>query len=246
MRVSSPTATTAWTSRSRPTLRSCTRTTTRRWRTRPPRSGPRCGRRGRPAAARACPARADGRHLGVRHHPRPASRGDGQRGAGRAGRDRRSRRRRRPGRHRHARGQHQRGTRQMLGDQVADAVRVVNHDARDTASLAWAGCSGPAFPSGSNHEWTDAEVRITTGFVEPDFFAGFSGGPKMVAPGLAGLETVLVLHDARRIGDSAATWGVTVGNPVHDDVRAIAQATASRTRGRGAEPGQADRGRVRR
>ena len=62
-------------------------------------------------------------------------------------------------------------------------------------------------------------MRITTGFVEPHFFAGFSGGPKMVAPGLAGLETVLALHDARRIGDPDATWGVTVGNPVHDAVR---------------------------
>ncbi len=61
--------------------------------------------------------------------------------------------------------------------------------------------------------------------MEPHFFAGFSGGPKMVAPGLAGLDTVLVLHDARRIGDPAATWGITVGNPVHDDVRAIAQGT---------------------
>jgi nickel-dependent lactate racemase len=56
-------------------------------------------------------------------------------------------------------------------------------------------------------------------FVEPHFFAGFSGGPKMVAPGLAGLETVMVLHDVHRIGHPLATWGVTEGNPVHDDVR---------------------------
>jgi lactate racemase len=65
-------------------------------------------------------------------------------------------------------------------------------------------------------------VKITTGFVEPHFFAGFSGGPKMVAPGLAGLDTVLTLHDARRIGHPDARWGITEGNPVHDDVRAIA------------------------
>jgi nickel-dependent lactate racemase len=68
-----------------------------------------------------------------------------------------------------------------------------------------------------------ADVRITTGFVEPHFFAGFSGGPKMVAPGLAGLETVLVLHDAARIGHPNATWGITEGNPIHDDVREIAR-----------------------
>ena len=47
-----------------------------------------------------------------------------------------------------------------------------------------------------NRQWVEADLRITTGFVEPHFFAGFSGGPKLVAPGLAGLETVLTLHDA--------------------------------------------------
>jgi lactate racemase len=76
-----------------------------------------------------------------------------------------------------------------------------------------------------NREWCAADVKITTGFVEPHFFAGFSGGPKMVAPGLAGLDTVLVLHDARRIGHPDARWGVIEGNPVHDDVRAIAAGT---------------------
>jgi nickel-dependent lactate racemase len=76
-----------------------------------------------------------------------------------------------------------------------------------------------------NREWLEADFRITTGFVEPHFFAGFSGGPKMVAPGLAGLETTMVLHDARRIGHPRATWGVTEGNPIHDDVRDIARKT---------------------
>lgn len=115
--------------------------------------------------------------------------------------------------------------RAMLGDAVVDRVRVVNHDARDASSLRWVGTIGAGVPVWLNREWLDADVRITTGFVEPHFFAGFSGGPKLVAPGLAGLETVLALHNARRIGDPRATWGVTVGNPVHDDVRAIAAAT---------------------
>jgi nickel-dependent lactate racemase len=113
----------------------------------------------------------------------------------------------------------------MLGREVLDRVRVVNHDARDDASLRWVGRLAGDVPVWLNREWLDADVRITTGFVEPHFFAGFSGGPKMVAPGLAGLDTVLALHDARRIGDERATWGVTVGNPVHDAVRAIATST---------------------
>jgi lactate racemase len=115
--------------------------------------------------------------------------------------------------------------RAMFGDEVADTVRIVNHDARDPGQLAWVGTLGAGVPVWLNREWVQADVRITTGFVEPHFFAGFSGGPKLVAPGLAGLETVLVLHDAARIGHPAATWGITEGNPVHDDVRAIAAAT---------------------
>ncbi|GAA4160244.1 nickel-dependent lactate racemase [Phytohabitans flavus] len=115
--------------------------------------------------------------------------------------------------------------RAMFGDEVVDGVRIVNHDARDGSTLRWVGRLGKDVPVWLNREWLDADVRITTGFVEPHFFAGFSGGPKLVAPGLAALETVLTLHDASRIGDPRATWGSTVGNPVHDDVRAIAAGT---------------------
>jgi len=114
---------------------------------------------------------------------------------------------------------------QMLGTEVLGSVSVVNHDARDDASLTNLGTAGDGVPIWLNSRWVEADVRITTGFVEPHFFAGFSGGPKLVAPGLAGLETTLVLHDASRIGHPQATFGVIYGNPVHDDVRAIAAAT---------------------
>jgi nickel-dependent lactate racemase len=115
--------------------------------------------------------------------------------------------------------------RAMFGDWIVENVRIVNHDARDAGSLRFLGHFGRDVPVWLNREWVDADVRITTGFVEPHFFAGFSGGPKLVAPGLAGLDTVLTLHDATRIGDPRATWGITEGNPVHDDVRAIAAGT---------------------
>ena len=115
--------------------------------------------------------------------------------------------------------------RQMFGDDILGAVRVVNHDARDPATLTWVGRLGRDVPVWLSSEWLSADVRITTGFVEPHFFAGFSGGPKLVAPGLAGLATTLPLHDASRIGHPDARWGVIDGNPVQDDVRAIAAAT---------------------
>ena len=113
----------------------------------------------------------------------------------------------------------------MFGPRIAERYSIVDHDARDPDSLVDLGRMGDGVPVALNRRWLEADLRITTGLVEPHFFAGFSGGPKMVAPGLAGLDTVMHLHDVRRIGHPAATWGVIEGNPVHDDVRAIARAT---------------------
>ena len=113
----------------------------------------------------------------------------------------------------------------MLGPDLAGQLRVVMHDARDSASLTHLGETSRGVPVWLNREWIESDFKITTGFVEPHFFAGFSGGPKMVAPGLAGLETVMVLHDANRIGHPRAVWGITDGNPVHDDVREISRLT---------------------
>jgi len=113
----------------------------------------------------------------------------------------------------------------MLGADIVGRYRVINHDSRDEASLVHVGETTTGVSVYLNRLWLDADLRITTGFVEPHFFAGFSGGPKMIAPGLAGLQTTLTLHDARRIGHPMATWGVTEGNPIHDDVREIARMT---------------------
>jgi nickel-dependent lactate racemase len=128
-----------------------------------------------------------------------------------------------------ATGTHRANTREeltlMLGEEIATHYRVICHDARDYASLTRIGATRTGVPLFMNREWMESDFRITTGFVEPHFFAGFSGGPKMVAPGLAGLETVMHLHDFARIGHPDATWGITEGNPVHDDVREIAQMT---------------------
>jgi len=71
----------------------------------------------------------------------------------------------------------------MLGADIARRYRVVNHDSRDPASLAYIGKTTTGVAVYLNRAWLDADIRITTGFVEPHFFAGFSGGPKMVAPG---------------------------------------------------------------
>jgi nickel-dependent lactate racemase len=112
---------------------------------------------------------------------------------------------------------------QMLGPDAQRLCRLVQHDAFDTSRHRKVGTVLDTHtPALVESAFLDQDVRITTGFIEPHFFAGFSGGPKMVAPGLAHLETVLDLHSAARIAHPCATWGITAGNPVHDAVRAIA------------------------
>jgi len=115
--------------------------------------------------------------------------------------------------------------REMFGDEIVSHYTIVNHDGRDASSLVRLADASPGVPLLLNRDWLEADFRITTGFVEPHLFAGFSGGPKLVAPGLAGLETIMVLHNAKRIRHPKAIWGVTEGNPIHDDIRAISRAT---------------------
>jgi nickel-dependent lactate racemase len=111
----------------------------------------------------------------------------------------------------------------MLGSDVLNACDLVQHDAFDRGRHRQVGTVlGTDTPALVEAAFVEQDVRITTGFIEPHFFAGFSGGPKMIAPGLAAIETVLDLHSAARIGHPCATWGITQGNPVHDGVRAIA------------------------
>ncbi|HKF16013.1 MAG TPA: nickel-dependent lactate racemase [Candidatus Dormibacteraeota bacterium] len=113
---------------------------------------------------------------------------------------------------------------QMLGEEVQRRARVVQHDAFDRGRHAELGLvPGTDVPVLLERDFLEHDVRLTTGFIEPHFFAGFSGGPKMIAPGLAHLATVLELHSAARIGHPKATWGVTQGNPIHDAVRGIAE-----------------------
>ena len=112
---------------------------------------------------------------------------------------------------------------EMLGKDVVDKYCVVNHDGFDDNLLEKIGSTEAGIEVSLNRRWVESDFRITTGFVEPHFFAGFSGGPKMVAPGLAGFPTIMRLHDAKMIGHPDARFAVTVGNPIHDAIREIAR-----------------------
>ena len=111
----------------------------------------------------------------------------------------------------------------MLGSGVLARCDVVQHDADDADSHADLGrVPGSDVPARVDRRFVEADVRVTLGFVEPHFFAGFSGGPKMVAPGLADIATISELHSVARIASPRAAWGITDGNPVHDPIREIA------------------------
>ena len=110
----------------------------------------------------------------------------------------------------------------MLGAEVVRNYRIVNHQSFRPETLSYRGALPSGIPVWLNSIWLDSDVRITTGFVEPHFFAGFSGGPKLVAPGLAGFDTIMELHSAPLIAHPRATWGITRGNPIHDSIREVA------------------------
>jgi len=109
--------------------------------------------------------------------------------------------------------------RRMLGPSIAAGYRIVTHNARDPSTLEYVGTTSFGHRVLLNRAYLQASVRILTGFIEPHFFAGFSGGPKMVLPAIAGIETVLGNHSAPMIGHPQATWAVTEGNPVWEEIR---------------------------
>lgn len=120
-------------------------------------------------------------------------------------------------------GSHRANTREeligMLGQDIVDSVEIVNHNAFDDGTLTFLGTTASGAPVWMNRDYVEADFRIVTGFIEPHFFAGFSGGAKGVVPGLGGIKTIQSLHNAPLIGHPRATWAVLEGNPVQQGVQ---------------------------
>lgn len=111
---------------------------------------------------------------------------------------------------------------ELLTPQVVQTCRVLNHEPENPQALVSVGTTRDGRPALLNRHLVEADVRIITGFIEPHFFAGFSGGPKGIMPGVAGLETVMSNHGARNIADPSSTFGLTEGNPIWEEMRDIA------------------------
>jgi len=108
--------------------------------------------------------------------------------------------------------------RRKFGDDIVGQEKIIVHDCQDQSSLAFAGI----LPSGGelwlNKLALDTDLLIAEGFIEPHFFAGFSGGRKSVLPGIAGRTTVLSNHCAAFIDSEFARTGNLENNPLHKDM----------------------------
>jgi nickel-dependent lactate racemase len=114
---------------------------------------------------------------------------------------------------------------EMLGQEIVARYRCLQHDAWDDTGLVPLGETSFGHPVRVNRTYIEADVKVLTGFIEPHFFAGYSGGPKGVLPSIAGFDSVLTNHGAQMVGHPQATWGMTEGNPIWEEMLEVALRT---------------------
>ncbi len=107
---------------------------------------------------------------------------------------------------------------ELVGDPwVMQTVRVLNHFARNDADHVDLGATSRGTPVKLDRRFVEADVRIATGLVEPHFMAGYSGGRKVIAPGVAHKDTITTFHSARFMAHPRAANCVLEGNPLHEE-----------------------------
>jgi nickel-dependent lactate racemase len=109
--------------------------------------------------------------------------------------------------------------RRLIGDDwVLQTVKVENHFARDADAHASLGVTrGRGVPIKLDRRFLAADLRLVTGLVEPHFMAGYSGGRKVIAPGIAHEDTIRTFHTARFMEDVNARQCNLAGNPLHEE-----------------------------
>ena len=110
------------------------------------------------------------------------------------------------------------------GEKICSREKIIVHDCDDGNNLVYIG----KLPSGGkliiNRLVAEADLVVAEGFIEPHFFAGFSGGRKSILPGVASRETVMYNHNSAFIASPYARTGIIDGNPIHDDMLYAARA----------------------
>ena len=112
---------------------------------------------------------------------------------------------------------------EMFGTEVALRYRIENHVATDAASHLELGVTPRGVPVWIDRRWCEADLKIAVGLIEPHFMAGWSGGRKLICPGLASQETICRWHSPQFLENPAATIDSTLGNPVHEENTWIAR-----------------------
>jgi nickel-dependent lactate racemase len=106
--------------------------------------------------------------------------------------------------------------REKLGDEVLGRVKTSLHDADDKANLVKVGTTTHGTPCWANRKVVEAGFKVGIGTINPHYFAGYGGGPKIVLPGISGRDTVR--HNHVLIRQPGTTQGITQGNPLWEDM----------------------------
>jgi nickel-dependent lactate racemase len=114
---------------------------------------------------------------------------------------------------------------ELVGQEIADQYRIENHHGQVLEEHTFLGDSPRGVPIWIDSRYVEADLKITTGLIEPHLMAGFSGGRKLVCPGIAALETIKVWHGPQFLEDPRADCGILEGNPVHEENTWIARHT---------------------
>ena len=110
----------------------------------------------------------------------------------------------------------------IVGEEIAAKYRVVSHDARVLAAHRTLGATRRGTPVFIDERFMAADLHITLGFIEQHLMLGFSGGRKLIAPGLAAQETIKAIHAPRFMREPLATEGSITDNPLHAELLEIA------------------------
>lgn len=111
----------------------------------------------------------------------------------------------------------------LIGAEIASRYRIVNHDCKSVETHVSLGLSPAGVPVSLDRTYVESDLRITVGLIEPHFMAGFSGGRKLIMPGVASFETISNWHCPRFLESPLSQSGVVAGNPVHAESLAIAR-----------------------
>ena len=111
---------------------------------------------------------------------------------------------------------------EIVGPEIARRYTVLNHDARNLDEHRFLGESRRGTPAYIDRRYLDADLHITLGFIEPHLMLGFSGGRKLIVPGLAAQETIKVIHSPKFMREPMATEGSIDENPLHRELCEIA------------------------